>query len=462
MLTLTKKQLLEVVSGQSLADTQEKVSFAGVEYDSREIKGGDLFIALPGAKVDGHQFVRQAYDRGASLIMIKNKEALKDIPEKHRVVVVSDTLEAFKKLASWWRREINIPVLAVTGSAGKTTIKELAASIAVQKSRGVYSLKSHNSSIGLPYSICRMGREHNWAVLEIGISRPEEMLELSKLAAPTAAVISCVAPAHTESFGSLEEIARAKLDIRHGLLEGGDLILNRDDKVLMVEAGKLNLEAAKYFGYSGECDCRIISAGHNSLEKLSVSLEIHGEEIMADVSLPGKHNAVNIAAAVLGVKTIMPDISNEEIKQGLELFRAPYMRMNIRKLESGQVIVDDAYNANPASMLAALEYMKDLKSGGKKIGFVLGDMLELGSFAEDYHKQVASVAAGIRPEFIIACGEYARVFFERATTNGVPAFVVESPEAAGHTAKKLKFDVLLVKASRAVGLDRTVAVLTGE
>ncbi|RIL08304.1 MAG: UDP-N-acetylmuramoyl-tripeptide--D-alanyl-D-alanine ligase, partial [Proteobacteria bacterium] len=174
-ISLSKEKLIEVLKGASLAgSTPEKISFAGVEYDSREIKGGELFIALKGGANHGHQFVKQAFERGASICLVEDSQAAKNSEFPERCVVVEDTLKAFWELASYWRNELAIPVLAVTGSVGKTTIKEMTASLLLRREQGVYSLKSHNNQTGVPYTICRAARHHRWAVLEMGMNHAGE------------------------------------------------------------------------------------------------------------------------------------------------------------------------------------------------------------------------------------------------------------------------------------------------
>jgi UDP-N-acetylmuramoyl-tripeptide--D-alanyl-D-alanine ligase len=183
------------------------------------------------------------------------------------------------------------------------------------------------------------------------------------------------------------------------------------------------------------------------------------ERVTAKLDLIGRHNAANVAAAVLGVRSLFPDISAELIQRGLTSFRAPLMRLNLKTLPDGRLVIDDSYNAGPDSMRALLEFGKDLKKEGKVIGCVLGDMRELGDFAEKYHREVGECIAKLRPAFVVTVGEWSRLYLEAAKAAGIPATQAENPEVAAHLAQKRQFDILMVKASRGVGLDRTVKTL---
>ncbi|MFM1846953.1 MAG: UDP-N-acetylmuramoyl-tripeptide--D-alanyl-D-alanine ligase MurF [Pseudomonadota bacterium] len=463
-LTLTKEKLTEIVGGD-VASTSEKMSFHGVVYDSREIQGGELFVALPGAQAHGHTFLDQAFSRGASLALIEDRRLLTDSPHKDRLVWVPDSLKAFWALAKWWREELNIPVLGVTGSVGKTTVKEIAAAILLKQKRGVYSLKSHNNHVGVPYTICRIDRTHEWAVLEMGMNHAGELRALTAIAQPNVAIITCIGPAHIENFGTLEGIARAKLEIAEGVRPGGKLVLNGDDPVLLKVAQELGRRGSSthYFGGSGAPDMLVSGVTPKGLEGLGFTLTagegLGGGAVGATMSILGRHNAQNGAAAALGVKLLFPEFTLEAIAQGLAAFQAPLMRLSIKILANERRVIDDSYNANPQSMRAALDIGRDLVESGLRVGLVLGDMLELGERSGEYHAEIGRYAAGINPEFCVAVGPLSAAIFSAVQGAGIPAFQADSPEAAAHIARKFPFDILIVKASRGTGLDRTVKTL---
>lgn len=463
-LSLTKEKLAEVVGGEVVA-TGEKMSFQGVVYDSREVTGGELFVALPGAQAHGHTFLGQAFSRGASLALVEDRGLLSDSPHKDRLLWVPDSLKAFSALARWWREELNLPVLGVTGSVGKTTVKEIAAAILLKYKRGIYSLKSHNNHVGVPYTICRADRAHEWAVLEMGMNHAGELSALTAIAQPNVAIINIIAPAHIEHFGSLEGIARAKLEIAEGLKPGGTLILNGDDEVLLKTATELGRRGGntRYFGSTGTPDMLVSEVAPKGLEGLSFKLTageaLGGGSVAASMSILGRHNAQNGAAAALGVKTLFPELTLADIATGLAAFQAPLMRLSIKPLVNERRIIDDSYNANPESMRAALDIGRDLVESGLRVGLVLGDMLELGADAPRYHAEIGAYAAQIKPVFCITVGPLSAGIFAAVQGAGIPAFQGESPEAAAHIARKLPFDILLVKASRGTGLDRTVKTI---
>ena len=231
-ISISREKLIEIVGGEALP-TASRDSFSGVEYDSRAVSGGELFLALQGINTHGHQYLRQAFDRGAALFLVEDAAVRDGFPEPERIIVVPDSLKAFWKLANWWRKQLSIPILAITGSVGKTTVKEVTAQILLTRKNGSYSKKSLNNHVGLPYSICRISKEHAWAVLEMGMNHPGEIATLGEIAEPDIGVITRVAIAHLEAFESVAQIADAKCELVAKIRKSGTLILNADDPVLL-------------------------------------------------------------------------------------------------------------------------------------------------------------------------------------------------------------------------------------
>lgn len=463
-LALSKEKLVEVVGGDAAAST-EKISFHGVVYDSREVTGGELFVALPGAQAHGHAFLDQAFGRGAALALIEDRRLLTESPHADRLVWVPNALHGFWALAAWWRLELGVPVLAVTGSVGKTTVKEIAAAVLLKHSRGIYSLKSHNNHVGVPFTICRLDRSHAWAVLEMGMNHAGELRALTGIARPDVAIITCIGPAHIENLGSLEAIAQAKLEIVAGLRPGGTLVINGDDGVLaagLAGLGDIGRPVVR-FGAGPGNDLTVADITAQGLDGLAFRLiagaAMGGGAATATMGILGRHNALNGAAAVLGVQRLFPNLGLEAIAQGLSDFRAPLMRLAIKPLSHDRRIIDDSYNANPQSMRAALDIAADLARTGLRVGLVLGDMLELGERAPAYHAEIGTLAAALKPVFVVTVGPLSEAIHTAVTGAGIPALRAETPEAAAHIARKFGFDILLVKASRGTGLDRTVKTL---
>lgn len=455
-ISLSKEKLIEIIGGASVPSS-EKISFRGVEFDSREVRGGELFVALKGETSHGHQFVGQAFARGASLCLVESPDFASTFEDPSRLVVVRDTLEALWTLAAWWRRELNIPVIGVTGSVGKTTTKEMIASILLKHSTGTYSQKSFNNHVGVPYTICRIDRNHSWAVLEMGMNHPNELRSLTRIAEPNVAVITRIAPAHTHVFSSLEQVADAKFEIMEGLRPGGKAILNKEDPQLtagLARADKDGRLTVRYFGRAG-ADVNVNSVASHGLGGISFVLEIDSQKLPVKMGIVGTHNALNAAAAALAARTLIPDLPLETIQKGLEAFTAPLMRLNIKEW-GDRKIVDDSYNANPASMAALLDLAGELRREGATIGVVLGDMRELGEHADGYHRQVGKLVADVKPSFLVAVGPMSVAYVDAAKGAGIEAIHSETPEAAADVLKSKYFEVLLVKASRGIGLDRTV------
>jgi UDP-N-acetylmuramoyl-tripeptide--D-alanyl-D-alanine ligase len=299
----------------------------------------------------------------------------------------------------------------------------------------------------------------------MGMNHAGELRALTAIAQPNVALINIIAPAHIEHFGSLEGIARAKLEIAEGLRPGGALVLNGDDEVLLPVAGELGRRGGStyYFGSKGSPDMLVSGVTSKGLEGLLFSLtgseRVGGGATEASMSILGRHNALNGAAAALGVKLLFPELTLRDIAKGLAQFQVPLMRLSIKLLTHERKVIDDSYNANPQSMRAALDIGRDLVDSGLRVGLVLGDMLELGERSSEYHAEIGVYAARINPVFCVTVGPLSRGLFEAVHAAGVPAFQAESPEAAAHIARKFAFDILIVKASRGTGLDRTVKTL---
>ena len=465
-LCLSKEQLIEITGGSCRTSTPERVVFRGVEFDSREIRGGELFIALKGEKTHGHSFLTTALQRGAALFLVEEDFSAEQFTEPHRLVYVKDTLLAFATLASWWRKNLGIPVLAITGSVGKTTVKELAASILLQDSVGGYSLNSYNNHTGVPYTISKLSPEQRWGVLEMGMNHAGEISVLSKIGAPNVAAITTIGPAHIENLGSLEGIAREKLDIVAGLKEGSPLIVDGESEVLIKEIRSSGIDSryrVLYFGRKSEAkvplDGEILEVQTKGLEGITITFSLLGQKVSALLGIAGAHNAKNAVCAALSAKMLLPTLSIEQIKSGLEKFRAPLQRLATYDLTNERVLVDDSYNANPLSMKALLEIARSEISAGKRIGLVLGDMFELGDHGEGYHREIGKVVGELKPQFLVAVGERAKWYSAEAKAVGVPTHETLSPEEGGRIATTLDFDILLVKGSRGVKLERAVQVI---
>jgi UDP-N-acetylmuramoyl-tripeptide--D-alanyl-D-alanine ligase len=460
-ITSNKDQLVDLLKADSVGAV--RIAFEGLEVDSRKIKGGELFIALRGDQTHGHAFVQQAYDRGAALLLVEDSNLLKNFAEPERILCVPDTLKAFHQIANWWRAKLNLPTLAITGSVGKTTTKELVAAILIQHSLGNYARLSLNNHVGVPYTICCSGISHQWQVLEMGMNHSGEISELSRLAEPNIAMVLKIGAAHIGLLGSLEKIAEAKLEIIAGLKAGGTLILNSDDKILMTAFDPDQLTAKsinkKTFGQEGAPDLKIVSSRLNDSLQLVLNLEIAGKVEQVETRLIGLHNAHNVAAAILAARTLVPDLSWEQIRIGLKNFTPPDGRLKLRRLGPTRVLIDDAYNANPTSMAAMLGVASDLVTQGGKVGLLIGDMLALGELSLKYHQELAALIVAAKPAFVVTVGNEIRATEEILKQSGIAVTTAPNPESAANLIHKLEFNYLLVKASHDIGLEKTVLKL---
>ena len=426
-----------------------------------------MFVALRGEAMHGHQFVRTANERGAALFLIEDLQEVESLagegaPDLERCIIVDDSLQAFWTLATYWRSELAIPLMAITGSVGKTFTKDFCSTLLLAKSRGGFSQKSYNNHTGVPYTLSTLSRDHEWGVLEMGMNHAGELHDLVALVEPAVAVITRVAPVHLENLGTIEAVADAKCEIISGIRPGGVLVLNGDDAVLCEAAAKVidhDKIRVKYFGHRDTADCWIKEVRPLAEKGLGISLRLDGEDIEIQVPVLGKHNADNIAAAVCAVRSLCPDLSTESIVTAAARFIPPPMRLNVRKLQGGKILIDDSYNANPLAMRALCTLAEDFTAAEKQVGYILGDMLELGPDAAEIHKEIAEMFAQSRPQFVIGVGDYASVYAGAAKQHGCMSFEAPGPEAAGHIASKIDFDVCMVKASRGVQLDKAVSVL---
>lgn len=455
------KKLLSASANEALLFEK----FFGVCFDTRTMQGGELFICLKD-KIHGHQFIAAAFEKGAKLALVEDKSLLESHPEKDRLIFVENTLEAFSKLAKHYRKSLEFPIIAISGSMGKTTIKELTAQLLSLKSKGAFSKRSFNNHIGVPYTICSIDRDDSWAVLEMGMNHAGELSELSKLAEPDIALLSCIAPVHLENFSSLAAVADAKFEIVDGLSTKGKLILNADDPELMkcLELMKLSKSGiAKnvvLYGKDVKSDLLIGDLEDRGLDGIRFSCLYKGENYRFETSIVGRHNAYNICAAIMIALSVSPDFEKKLLEDAVRSLKPADMRLNIIPLRNGKILIDDSYNSSPQALRASLELLAVHIAQGKKVAAILGDMLELGESSEKYHREIAAVIKKVGIDTLITLGEQA-VFF---AGNGAAKkhLVAKNAEEAASLLFTEEFDIVLVKASRGVGLDKAVRLIKEE
>jgi UDP-N-acetylmuramoyl-tripeptide--D-alanyl-D-alanine ligase len=446
---------LEDVAAAAGAKAEGAASLSGVAVDSRRVRPGDLFVAMPGARVDGHDYVREAAARGATALLGERRPA--GLSSDFPAVLVPRPDEALLRLGAATRKKLGFRLAAITGSAGKTTTKDFAAAIlarrfAVEKTPG-----NQNSQIGFPMSVMNLPRNPAWMVGEMGLSEPGHLSTLSRAFEPDVAAILLVAPAHLEFFRSIDAIAEGKAEILEGLRPGGTFVASADDPRVAAMAARHAGRVVR-FGRAPEADVtarEVVPEAEGSRFLLATP---DGE---AEVRLPvaGPHQVSNfLAASAIGFAVGVPA---SECAAAAAALQPTSHRGELLHHRSGAVLFDDAYNANPASMRAALETLAALPAR-RRIA-VLGDMLELGPEAPRWHREVGAAVAG-RADLLICVGALAREIGAGARAAGLAAAAVSdvaSPEeAAGRLAPLLeKGDAALFKASRGVGLERAVEAL---
>jgi len=455
---LTAQEVLKAAGGTLLAGDSNAV-FPGVSTDTRAPLDGRLFVALRGERFDGHDFLNNAVRAGASGVVVDRDpppEMLRELGDA-AVVRVENTLTALGRIARLWRRRFRLPVLAVTGSAGKTTTKEMAAAILMKTKSVLKSEGNFNNLVGVPLSLLRLQEEHDAAVLEFGTNRPGEIEALAHIAEPGFGVVTNVGPAHLEGLGTLDAIGKEKTSLFHLLPEDGIAVVNDDDDRIRRLAGKVRCRKVT-FGMGKDAD---VSAGNLRQEmdgKVRFHLRLHGIGTHVLLPVPGEHNVRNALAAAASCSAMGSDI--EQIRRGLADFKPVAGRMDIVRLRNGACMIDDTYNANPSSVEEAIKTLRMLR-GVRRSTAVLGDMLELGSQAAAWHERVGGFLADSGIDTIFLRGKLSREVaagaMERGFNPNCIFFFKTHEEIAGELDARIsRGDWLLVKGSRGMKMEEIV------
>lgn len=425
--------------------------------DSRRVQAGDLFFALPGGRFDGHDFLRQAAEKGAIAVVVQRSRVTKDW-SGCAMIAVEDTRKALGQLASTYREDFSLPLVAVGGSNGKTTTKELVASVLRQKVATLWSEASFNNDIGVPLTLLRLEKSHQAAVLEAGTNHPGELAPLLKMIRPNHGVITCIGREHLEFFGDVAGVAREEGCLAEVLPADGKLFVNGDDEW----AGRLmerTRAAVIRVGFAASNDW---CARGLRLDKQGVRFQVDGPR--ADfageyrIHLLGRHQVVNALYAIaIGVEL---GLSRAEVARGLAQCGQPKMRLELWE-HDGVWVLDDTYNANADSVIAALQTLRELPCKGRRMA-VLGDMAELGAHGEAAHEEIGRRAAELGVGQLFAVGKMAPVVARGARDAGLNrVFEFADLETAAAAVKSFvkSGDVVLLKASRATRLERIAEVL---
>lgn len=450
---LTLEYVQQAIGG-SLIRGAKQLEITGVATDSRQVKSGDIFFALHGEKYDGHRFVEQAFAQGASSAVVSTIDPDKLYGDRQGLIVVADTLQALQDLAAAWRRNFTLPLIAITGSVGKTTTRDILGAVLSTRWSTLIPQANYNNDIGLPLTLLRLGYEHKAAVVELAMRGPGQIQRLVRVTRPTAAVITNVEPVHLETLGSLENIANAKCEILESVQDFA--IINGDNSYL--ETAAADYSCPRYtFGYNENCDFRLLNTVLTS-GRLNIYARLLKEEACFEFAVPARQLAGNVMAAA--AVAYLYGFSVEEIKQGVNQYQPTGNRLDITGLDQGGFLINDTYNANPVSMAAALEAGREI-AGDNRFVAVLGDMYELGEYEIEGHRAVGAKAAQLGVDILITIGERSRLISEEAQNCGLspdqiyhfPAKKDSIPLLRNQISRK---DTVLFKASRGMQLETVV------
>ncbi|MDI6870244.1 MAG: UDP-N-acetylmuramoyl-tripeptide--D-alanyl-D-alanine ligase [Bacillota bacterium] len=480
--SLTVRELLEATGGV-LVRGKAVDRFTGVSTDSRTLQPGDLFVPLEGERFDGHRFIDRALAAGASGFLLRLErdrgveERLAEVGairlesaggSEPFIVGVEDTLVALHHLAAFYRRRFAFPVVGVTGSVGKTTTKDLVAAVLETRWRTVATRGNLNNEIGLPLTVFRLDRTTEAACFELGMRGLGQIRQLAEIVRPTVGVVTNVGETHLELLGSRENIARAKAELIEALPPDGVAVLNADDpRVAAME--RLSRAPVVRYGLlePGERpgDRRLDVAG-DKVESFGVrgvrfTLLAGRRQQEISLSVPGVHNARNaLAAAAVGLAL---GLALKEVALGLGRARLTEMRLQVGRGREGFLLINDAYNASPASVRAALDLLVESRAGGETVA-VLGDMLELGGGAEEAHRRVGEYAATRGVDRLLGVGPLSALTVQGARAAGLSraeAYATTAAAAAALAGTLRPSDVVLVKGSRAMHMEEIVRELGG-
>lgn len=442
------------VTGGELVRGAEQMAITGIATDSRQVGSGEIFFALAGDKFDGHDYVEQTFAQGAAAAVVSRLDRNKMYGDQEGLILVTDTIQALQDLAAAWRKNFDIPLIAITGSVGKTTTRDILSTVLSTRWPTLTTQANYNNEIGLPLTLLRLGPEHQAAVVELAMRGLGEIRRLTQITQPTAAIITNVERVHLETLGSLENIAQAKCEILEPIRDFA--VINGDDSYLAKAA--TDYTCPRYtFGYNESCDFRLLEVGLRN-QKLNIRAQLKHAEADFEFAIPARQLAGNVLAAI--AVAYLYGFSVEEINRGLSQYRPTGNRLNITDLDQGGTLINDTYNANPVSMVAALEVGREIAEGNRFVA-ILGDMYELGDYEEKGHRKVGAKAAQLGVDLLVTIGEKGRLISEEAQKCGLSVesiyhFPVKEDSVLFIRSQISKGDTVLFKASRGMQLETLI------
>jgi len=457
--TMTLGEIREAAGAELAGD--ENLRITDIITDSRRIVPGVLFVALKGEKFNGEDFAREAAQKGAAAVMVSRACPTEKIDGLGAALLkADDCLTAYQQIARAWRERFDLPLIAVTGSNGKTTTKDITAAILSARGNVLKTKANFNNEIGLPLTLLGLNESHNYAVTEIGMRGLGQIAALAKIAEPTVGIVTNVGETHLELLGSIDNIARAKGELAEAIPSGGKLILNADDVrvAAMAEKARRDVEVVTY---GIDCPADVRGGGirvENGVTKFMVLYRNERHDYL--LPLVGRHNVYDALAGMAAAFSL--GLNPDEVREGLQNLERSAMRFDMQN-RGKYKIVNDAYNASPLSMRAAIETLAQL-APGRKIA-VLGDMLELGDDAAKLHTEVGRHLGEQKFNALVTYGELAKHIAEGAKSAGVSeVYTADSHESAAEILQRImrEQDTILFKGSRGMKMEKIIGLIDWE
>ena len=441
MQMMTVAEILEATDGV-LVSGDAKKQINDVVSDSRRVTDGVLFVPLVGEKFDGHEFITAAFDLGAAAVLTQKET---DLLIGKTIIKVKDTLKAFGDIARYYKAKCNIPSVGVTGSVGKTTTKDMLASVLSQKYNTLKTNKNFNNDIGVPITIFSIEKEHEAAVIEMGMNHFGEIEYLASISRPDVAVITNIGQSHIENLGSRAGIFKAKMEMTKLFTKDNTLIVNGDDDYLSTTKGNGDYKVIYYGIKNPENDVYAKDICNNGLEGINFTAVVDGTEYKIEVTVPGEHNVYNALAAICVGREF--GVPMDKIAEGIKNFKLTGMRMEVEDYK-GITIINDCYNASPDSIRSALKVLGGTENTRKVA--ILGDVFEMGDFAQQAHYDLGSAVVENGIDVLITAGENMKYLAKGAKDGGMENIVVfdKTLEVCNYVKDNIsEGDAVLIKAS---------------